>query len=529
MSIAQSDNDSHVYLRTVKTMNRLLKKQLEKYIGKSFDSDPVFKSKKVQKLLSVINDAYEYNDQERRLLERTIDLNSKELNLANKLLKKQNEEIAILARKDVVTSLPNRYAYNEKVKEALNRAKRHNRKFAILFIDLDRFKIINDNLGHHIGDLLLRSVAKRLLSCTREVDFIARVGGDEFTVLSDEIGSVDEAVEIAKRVLVGLSQPFKVNGYKLTTTASIGISVFPSDGDNIITLGKNADIAMYRAKEAGRNNFQLYHPTINYKTLDDMTFESDLRIALERNEFVLYYQPEVDLASGKIVGLEALIRWIHPRKGLILPMEFIPLAEEIGLILSIGEWVLQTACLQNKLWQEEGLDPVRVAVNISGRQLQHPDFAATIDRALIKSGLESKYLDLELTESIMMQRPEITEKVLQKLKAKGVRLSIDDFGIGYSSLDKLKRFTINTLKIDRSFVHDLTSSADAKSIIAAIIAMAHSLKLDVLAEGIETQAQMDCLINKGCDMAQGYLISYPVPADKVKALFKNKLPLSLRI
>jgi len=510
-------------------MNRLLKKQLEKYIGKSYDSDPIFKSKKLQKLLSAIDNAYEYNDQERRLLERTIDLNSKELNLANKLLKKQNKEIAVLAKKDVVTGLPNRYAYNEKVKEALNRARRHNRKFAVLFIDLDRFKIINDNLGHHIGDLLLRSVAKRLLSCTREVDFISRVGGDEFTILSDEIQHVDEAVEIAKRILLGLSHPFKVNGYELTTTASIGISIFPSDGDNIITLGKNADIAMYRAKEAGRNNFQLYHHTINYKTLEDMTFESDLRMALKHNEFVLYYQPEIDLVSGEIIGLEALLRWQHPRKGLVLPMEFIPLAEETGLILPIGEWVLQTACLQNRLWQKEGLDQVRVAVNISGRQLQNPDFETTIDKALKKSGLEPKYLDLELTESIMMQKTEITEKVLQKLKTKGIRLSIDDFGIGYSSLSKLKRFTINTLKIDRSFVSDVTKSVDAKSIIAAIIAMAHSLKLDVLAEGVETQAQLDCLIKKGCDMAQGFFISRPIPAEKVKALFKNKLPLSLRV
>jgi len=254
-----------------------------------------------------------------------------------------------------------------------------------------------------------------------------------------------------------------------------------------------------------------------------------LRMALKHNEFVLYYQPEIDLVSGEIIGLEALLRWQHPRKGLVLPMEFIPLAEETGLILPIGEWVLQTACLQNRLWQKEGLDQVRVAVNISGRQLQNPDFETTIDKALKKSGLEPKYLDLELTESIMMQKIEITEKVLQKLKTKGIRLSIDDFGIGYSSLSKLKRFTINTLKIDRSFVSDVTKSVDAKSIIAAIIAMAHSLKLDVLAEGVETQAQLDCLIKKGCDMAQGFFISRPIPAEKVKALFKNKLPLSLRV
>jgi diguanylate cyclase (GGDEF)-like protein len=508
-------------------MHRLLEKQLKKHIGKSFVSDPLLKSNEIRELLSAVEQAYEYNDQERHLLERTVDLNSKELNSANELLRKQNQEIAQLARQDVLTGLPNRYTYKEKVDQALKRARRYKRKFAIIFIDLDRFKIINDNLGHHIGDLLLCAVARRLTSCIREVDLIARLGGDEFTILSDEINGANEAEEIANRVLEGLSRPFRVKEHELMVTASIGISVFPSDGGDMIELGKNADIAMYRAKEVGRNNLQLYHPAMSYGTLEDMTFESDFRKALKRNELVLYYQPVVDLVSAKIIGLEALIRWRHPKRGLVPPADFIPLAEETGLILPIGEWVLQTACLQNKAWQDAGLPHVRVAVNISGRQLQHPDFMATVDRALQKSNLAPEYLELELTESIMMQRPKTTENVLQQVKARGIYLSIDDFGTGYSSLSNLRRFTINALKIDRSFVSDVPQDPEAATLVEAIAAMARSLKLKVVAEGVETQAQLDFLTKRGCNRIQGYLFSCPEPADRAAELLKKETALCL--
>ncbi len=495
-------------------MNNLLETQLRENLGELYATEPAFQSGRFRELLSVIDRVYRHHDFERSLLESAIDLNSRELHATNDLLEKKNQRISHLSTMDTLTGLPNRYLYNDRINEELKRAKRHDRKLAVMFIDLDRFKIINDSLGHHIGDLLLRYVAKRIKSCLREVDTVARPGGDEFTILLDEVREIEDAAAVARKILSALSEPFKFKGHELMLTASIGISIFPSDGVDLSTLLRSADTAMYRAKELGRNNFQFYHPAMSIKALEYMAFESRLRKALEHDEFVLHYQPQIDLGTGKITGMEALVRWESPEIGFIMPSDFIPLAEETGLILPIGEWVLQAACLQNKAWQEAGLQQIQIAVNISQRQLQNPCFMDSIDTALEMSGLAPEFLDLELTESAVMQETELSLMTLQQIKQKGICLSIDDFGTGYSSLSVLKRFTIDRLKIDRSFVSDISDNPDATAIVEAIIGMAYSLNLNVIAEGVGTRAQSDFLQENGCDHIQGFWISKPLPADE---------------
>ncbi len=497
-------------------MNRLLKRQIKKYFGELFNTGASYKSESFKELLTAIDQAYDFKDKEMRLLERTIDMNSQELNAANKLLKKQNKEISQLATIDALTGLPNRHVYNSKIDLALKRARRHKRIFAIMFIDVDRFKIINDSLGHHIGDLLLKEVAARLKPCVRQTDTVARIGGDEFTILLDEINDIKDTSRVANKILEELSHPFNLDGHELMVTASIGISSYPSDGSNLVELFKNADNAMYHAKEFGRNNFQLYHSSMGKKAAEHQVLESRLRRAVDRNEFVLHYQPQIDLSSGRICGLEALIRWNSPESGLVMPLDFISMAEETGLIITIGEWVLHSACLQNKAWQNLGLEKIRVAVNVSLRQLQNPNFIPCIDSALAVSGLEPEFLEIELTESSVMQKSIFSMNVLEQLRSRGIYLSIDDFGTGYSSLSHLKQFPINKLKIDRSFVLDIEDSSDARAIIEAIIAMSHSLNLDVIAEGVETHTQLDFLSEKKCNLVQGYLLSRPMTAADVE-------------
>jgi diguanylate cyclase (GGDEF)-like protein/PAS domain S-box-containing protein len=428
------------------------------------------------------------------------------------------ETIQHMAYYDPLTDLPNRMLFNDRLGQALAQARRKNQLAAILFLDLDRFKVINDTLGHTMGDLLLRAVAERLRKCSREGDTIARMGGDEFIFLLTGILEVDEAVKAAQSILEILKAPFNLEEHEVHITPSIGVSVYPYDGNDGVTLVKNADAALNRVKEQGRTNYQLYTPVMNAKAFERMTLENSLRKALEREEFTLYYQPQVDLGNGCIMGMEALLRWEHPDMGLVSPAQFIPMAEETGLIVSIGEWVLRTACEQNKKWQEMGYENMKVAVNLSARQFQEQDLVQMVSTCLKETGLSAEWLDIEITESIIMHNLEATIATLRDLHHLGLQISIDDFGTGYSSLSYLKKFPVHALKIDQSFIREITTDPDDAAITSAVIAMGHSLKLMVIAEGVETMDQLQLLKSLHCDRMQGYLFSRPVPAQTITPL-----------
>jgi diguanylate cyclase (GGDEF)-like protein len=428
------------------------------------------------------------------------------------------DSLVFLAHYDPLTKLPNRVLLRDRLVVSLAQAHAGSRMIAVLFIDLDRFKNINDTLGHDCGDLLLKEVAKRLCDCITLGDTVARQGGDEFTVILASPANMQEIAETAQEILNQLAQPFMLGEHELFITTSIGISVFPSDGDSIETLVKHADMAMYRAKELGRDNYQFYHQTMNDKSIERLVMENSLRRALEREEFLLHYQPRIDIATGKIAGMEALVRWLHPELGLVPPGQFIPMAEETGLIVPIGEWVLRTACAQNKAWQEAGLPPMRIGVNLSARQFQKKDLVDTIARILEETKLPPQYLELEITETIAMHHADQTIERLQELKEIGVHISIDDFGTGYSSLNYLKRFPVDTLKIDKSFIRDIGLNANDETIVSAVIALAHSFQLKTIAEGVETPTQFSFLQEMKCDQIQGYLFSPPVPTHEFEKL-----------
>jgi diguanylate cyclase (GGDEF)-like protein/PAS domain S-box-containing protein len=415
------------------------------------------------------------------------------------------------ANYDALTGLANRKYLHERLQQAIVLAHRYQHQVTVAFIDLDHFKFINDSLGHHVGDHVLKVVATRLKDCMRENDTVARHGGDEFVVVIDRS---DETVIslLMPRILASIAEPIMVDDRELHVTCSIGFSLYPIDGQDTDTLVRNADIAMYRAKEQGRNNVQFYTEELNRKISKRLGMESILRHALARNEFFLHYQPQVTLKTGCIVGVEALLRWNSEAVGIISPSDFIPLAEELGLIVPIGEWVLRTACAQMKAWHEAGLPKISVAVNLSARQFRQKDLVEVISRVLQETGLAPCYLEIELTESMMVHDVELGVAILAKLKAMGIKLSIDDFGTGYSSLSYLKRFPINVLKIDQSFVKDITNDADDAAIARSIIALAHSLNLEVIAEGVETEGQLKYLSAHLCDAIQGYYFSQPLSA-----------------
>ena len=422
------------------------------------------------------------------------------------------EMIRHQASHDRLTGLPNRLLFDERLSLALAYAHQRGEMLAVMFLDLDRFKVINDTLGHATGDQLLQQVAHRIAECLKKSDTIARWGGDEFTLILPQVSSANDAINIANRVIEILQDPFKCGEQEFHVTTSIGIALAPYDGEDAETLLKNADTAMYRAKQQGKNNFQLYAADMNTQALEQLVLANDLYKALNRGEFLLHYQPQVDLKTGQVIGTEALIRWQHPERGMIPPNQFISLAEETGQIAAIGEWVLYTACAQNQAWQAAGHPPIQVAVNLSARQFQQQNLAQLINRVLTETGLEARYLEVEITESIAMQDIHGTIAVLDELRTMGVHISMDDFGTGYSSLATLKRFPLHTLKVDQEFVKDLTTSSKDAAVIQAIVTLGHGLDLDVIAEGVETVEQQEFLRSIGCDAMQGYLFSKPLPA-----------------
>lgn len=421
---------------------------------------------------------------------------------------------------DPVTNLPNRQLFNNHLKQAIAQAKRNGRMVGVLFLDLDGFKRINDTLGHSTGDLLLQNIANRLRASVRESDIVARLGGDEFTVILSETRNLQDAVRVTQKILASFASAIISDGQELFITASVGISLFPTDGNDIETLVKHAEIAMYRAKMHGKNNYQLYNLNMNATDLNRLKLETSLRKALERDELVVHYQPQADLATGCVTGVEALIRWEHPEYGLVPPSKFIPLAEETGLIEPIGEWVLYQACQQNKEWQDDGFPPIRVSVNISARQFRTKNLTKMVSKALDKIGLQPEHLGLEITESNAMHDVDHTIRMLNLLKEMGIQISVDDFGTGYSSLSYLKRFPIDMLKIDQSFMNNICTDNDAAAIASAIVALGHSLNLQVLAEGVESKDQLLFLKSLGCDEIQGYHFSKPLPASELKNLFR---------
>ncbi len=434
--------------------------------------------------------------------------------------KQYEEQLAYQSAHDTLTRLPNRNLAQDRLAQGIIFARRAGHQLALLFIDLDNFKVVNESLGHNVGDQLLQIVAHRLGDCIRSGDTVARLGGDDFAVILTDISQEEEISRVTHKILAAIAEPVPVESHQLTVTCSIGISLFPRDGEDATTLLKNADAAMYQAKDQGRNGIQYYTAEINSRIFQRLMLENSLRTALERNEFALHYQPQVSLLTGQVIGMEALLRWHHAELGMVSPANFIPLAEETGLIIPIGAWVLHTACKQAKAWHDAGLPPVRVAVNISGRQFRE-NIPQLVENALAESGLPAQYLELEITESVAMQHAESTEITLDALRNMGVRLSIDDFGTGYSSLSYLKRFPINKLKLDQSFVRDIISDSDDAAISMAIIALAHGLKLDVIAEGVETESQLSFLRSHGCDAIQGYYFSRPVPAEQMEQLLRD--------
>src|SRR3984885_4426091 len=439
------------------------------------------------------------------------------------------QQLAHSAEHDFLTGLPNRMLLNDRVTQAITLAPRHLKKVAVLFMDLDGFKHINDSLGHPIGDQLLQSIAKRLVDCVRVSDTVSRQGGDEFVVLLAQAEHSEDAATIANRILRAVAEPHFIGQRDLYVTTSIGVSVYPDDGVDAETLIKNADTAMYQAKENGRQNFQFFKPAMNARAVERQFIEESLRRALERQEFTLHFQPKISLTTGAITGAEALLRWTHPTRGAIPPAQFIPIAEDSGLIVPIGRWVLRQACAQSRAWTTAGLPPVSIAVNVSAMEFRDEGFLEGRSVILRETGLDPGFLELELTETVLMKRVESTAVILQLLRKRGVRVAVDDFGTGYSSLSYLRRVQIDSFKIDQSFVRQITTGGDDVAIVSAVINMARSLKLRVIAEGVETREELEFLQAQSCDEAQGFLFARPMPAAQFASLLASGIPATLAV
>lgn len=432
-------------------------------------------------------------------------------------------QVHYLAHYDPLTGLPNRALFRDRLLQAMAQAKRSDTLIAVMFVDIDDFKDVNDTLGHAVGDQLLKEIAQRIRSCMREYDTVARFGGDEFGIIQTGVQTVDVAADLAERLLILLGEPFHIEGHEIHSGASIGMTIYPFDDAQADGLLKNADMAMYKAKREGRNRFQFYVAELNDIIQRRATLERDLRTALQEQQFRLHYQPQLDLATGRVVGVEALLRWRHPDRGEISPAEFIPVAESSGLIMPIGDWVLRTACREARAWQDAGLPPVRVAINLSAVQFRHRNLLDTITAALTESGLEPCWLEVELTESLIMRDVHTTIDTLRHLHALGVQIAVDDFGTGYSSLSYLTRFPVSKIKLDQSFVRDV-DKRDGAAIARTVIALGHSLNMKVMAEGVETEYQLRFLREHVCNEAQGYYFSRPMPAGAIQRLLRGALP-----
>ncbi len=434
---------------------------------------------------------------------------------AEDALREQQSRLNYMAFHDSLTALPNRALFYDRINHGLARAKRSGNQLVLMLLDLDRFKYINDSLGHDAGDLLLKTLSSRLQENVRDMDTVARLGGDEFVVVLEGIQDTDDITAVAQKLLSGVASPINVVGHEISTSVSIGISVYPQDGEDTETLLKNADIAMYKAKEAGKNNFKFYTEGMNASAVNFLLLENDLRRAIETDQLMLYFQPQFDLQTDSLMGMEALVRWNHPERGVVSPAHFIPLAEETGLIVALGDWVLRASCAQQKKWLEEGKYSRKVAVNLSPRQFREQNFPARVAEILEDSGLPAQYLELEITESSAMEHAGESINMMNELNSMGLSLAIDDFGTGYSSLAYLKRFPIQKLKIDRSFIADIATDQNDEAIAKSIISLAHNMSLNVVAEGVETEAQVNWLRERGCDMAQGFYFAKPMSVEQL--------------
>jgi diguanylate cyclase (GGDEF)-like protein len=465
----------------------------------------------------------------KEMLEERVSKRTEELEVSNMKLEEAKvcaetvaQEMKHQAHHDTLTGLPNRILLNDRINNALAHANREGNVLAILFLDLDRFKIINDSLGHAVGDELLKSVASGIISCTRNEDTVARLGGDEFVVLLSHISGAGDAGKIARKIIDVLAEPVICHGHELAVTTSIGISIYPYDGSDANTLMKNADISMYRAKELGRNKHIYYTAEMNAESRKQLAIETNLRKALDRNELYVLYQPKIDITTNRIVGAEALLRWEHPTMGLISPEDFIPVAEDSGLIIPIGEWVLNRALQQQKIWHNEGYTGLKMAINISSVQLSRPGLISTIEQALLNSGISPKMVEVEITENVVMQNIDHFIATLDEIKNLGINISMDDFGTGYSSLSYLRKLPIDTVKIDRSFVRNIPHDKEDVSIAQAIIAMSKSLGLQIVAEGVENIKQVHFFKQQGCSIVQGFLFSKPVSGEDFKLMLDNQ-------
>jgi diguanylate cyclase (GGDEF)-like protein/PAS domain S-box-containing protein len=432
-------------------------------------------------------------------------------------------ETSRASQHDVLTNLPNRTLFNDRLKQAISLAERQGKQLAVLFVDIDQFKRINDSLGHTMGDKLLRSVAGRLIACVRRTDTVCRMGGDEFVILLSQVEHAEDAALTARKILRAVAAPHIIDNKSLDVNVSIGGSTYPDAAQDAESLLGQADAAMYEAKQHGRNRYEFFRSDMRVRLATRLALEGDLRYALGRNEFVLHYQPKIDLKTGLITGMEALIRWQHPERGMLLPAAFVPIAEECGLIMPIGQWVLLEACRQSRAWSDSGFGVMPVAVNVSAVEFQGKDFLSGVRAVLIATGMEPQNLELELTESVLMQNAESAVVTLLALKTMGVRLAIDDFGTGYSSFTYLRRFPVDTLKVDQSFVQEITADPEGKTMVDAMINIGKSLNHRVIAEGVETRSQLDFLQRHGCGEGQGYYFSHPVVADQAGSLFKADL------